>query len=620
MAAAKPVQITVPKNISIVRGIMTPPKSAPSSDRKRKFKTLVSPVGAKAGGFSLFSPPSSPSKILKSPTSSSPSRKKPNLTIQQGANQNNKIFRYLQPKRLLPAFDSQSEPVPVICNNNNNIEDKENASLELKVSLVRLDDNVLAKEHNYCIAHRSPKKFCCNAASEYVTQALEKIVINDTLDPCKRLGIAVPPCVLTQSCCHDKLQAADSSSSHLDNLLFTMIDADLEVAMIRACYRHLSAKVYPSPTVIHSVFKIMKEIPTKEVVCLGKSYLKRVLHLFPPCSPHLRKHYLSVLHSGDTKLAHQSWSARSTDFFQEGLNEVESLVESLLNPEQLKQKNNIPGIRRIVKPRRYRDSPSPVKRSTRRQSSMQDDEASSNSSSDDTERIKREMQNYSSVIVKKKQARIELLNSMSNEEKIDHVFSRFEILLDILEMDLILWLSRNADHTKISDREICPLVILALWRPESDTGFDSINCRRIFSMYASSWVVKLRPDHLKTLARLIGLIAEVTSASEPNSSNAHPYTGDCCANLSRKLSDALKNSDLSEVRDKAVKMLKPNWLQMQVSANLLGISPSLTSVSKVSCKTHGTYSNLELRLEERLYVIHDGRHLYVTMRTDNILN
>lgn len=115
---------------------------------------------------------------------------------------------------------------------------------------------------------------------------------------------------------------------------------------------------------------------------------------------------------------------------------------------------------------------------------------------------------------------------------------------------------------------MCPLVVLGLWRPDSDTGFDSANCRRIFSMYASGWVLKFHPNHLRILGvctvqnvlfilsslmhvyyfpnllvfqRLIGLIAEVTIASEPNSKNVHPHTGDCCDNLSRKLSDALKS-------------------------------------------------------------------------------
>lgn len=50
----------------------------------------------------------------------------------------------------------------------------------------------------------------------------------------------------------------DVSSAHLDNLLLTMIDADLHVAMIRACCGRLSAKVYPSPTIFHTIFSIMK--------------------------------------------------------------------------------------------------------------------------------------------------------------------------------------------------------------------------------------------------------------------------------------------------------------------------------------------------------------------------
>lgn len=547
---------------------MTPPKSA---DRKRKLNSSGSPVESKAI-FPILSPTSlSPHKKVKlSPSSSSPSKKKLNLVLQQGASQNNKILRYLQPKRLLPVFDSQSE---VLTNNNN--EDKENKSLELKVSLVRLEDDISRNEHSYCVAHRSPKKFCCNAASEYVTRALENIIISSIQDPCERLGIAVPPCIVSEVCQHEEL--VEVSSSHRDNLLLTMIDADLIIAMIRACSQHLSAKVYPSPSLIHAVFQIMKETSNKEAISLAKSYLKKVLRLFPPCCPTLRKYYLNILHSSDVKILTQPswfWSLRSLDFVEERLNELETHLESMLKPDQLKQRTILPGIRKIVKPRRFRDSPSPVKRSSRRKSEIHDASAASFSSED----IEVIVNGLSSEASQKRQARLESLRSMTNEEKTDHIFSRFDILVDILESDLVLWLSKNADNTKISDRTVCPLVVLALWKPESDTGFDSINCRRIFSMYAFGWVLKLYPRYLKTLSRLIALIAEITSASEPNSKNLHPHTGDCCDNLSRKLSDALKNPALSESRAKAVKMLKPDWLQMQVSANLLGILPSISSV------------------------------------------
>lgn len=54
------------------------------------------------------------------------------------------------------------------------------------------------------------------------------------------------------------------------------------------------------------------------------------------------------------------------------------------------------------------------------------------------------------------------------------------------------------------DREVCPLVVMALWRPEADTGYDSVHCRRVFSIYASAWILKFHPRHIRTLAVCTG--------------------------------------------------------------------------------------------------------------------
>lgn len=51
--------------------------------------------------------------------------------------------------------------------------------------------------------------------------------------------------------------------------------------------------------------------------------------------------------------------------------------------------------------------------------------------------------------MKKKLTRMEALKSMSDQEKTDRLFSRFEILVDMLELDLVFWLSKNPDNNKI---------------------------------------------------------------------------------------------------------------------------------------------------------------------------
>jgi len=40
----------------------------------------------------------------------------------------------------------------------------------------------------------------------------------------------------------------------------------------------------------------------------------------------------------------------------------------------------------------------------------------------------------------------------------------------------------------------------------------------------------------------------------------------------------MKNIQLRDLQNKAVATIKPDWLKMLVSANLLGITPSISSV------------------------------------------
>lgn len=173
---------------------------------------MVSPDESKKGIFPVFSPTSSPSKS-KSPSITPPSRKRSNLTLRQGANQNNKILRYLQPKRLLGSFNnnpvssgmihSHSPPPP--SSSYEKSEDKENKILDVRVSLVRLEDDDTYSEHSYCVSHLSPKKYCCNAASEYVVQELDSIISDDIRSPCRRLGLPTPVCVAASGCHHSEV-------------------------------------------------------------------------------------------------------------------------------------------------------------------------------------------------------------------------------------------------------------------------------------------------------------------------------------------------------------------------------------------------------------------------------
>ena len=55
-------------------------------------------------------------------------------------------------------------------------------------------------------------------------------------------------------CCQEE----GPPSVYQDTLLATMVNADLQVMMIRACCQDLCAKSYPSPFIIHAIFNIMK--------------------------------------------------------------------------------------------------------------------------------------------------------------------------------------------------------------------------------------------------------------------------------------------------------------------------------------------------------------------------
>lgn len=106
-----------------------------------------------------------------------------------------------------------------------------------------------------------------------------------------------------------------------------MVDIDLKVMMIRACCQDLTPKTYPSPTLIHTVFQIMKvstalysnvayvngvfvihalplqQSPDKTVIALGHSFLKRTLRVHPPCNGKMKSHYTHVLNSSESQVS-----------------------------------------------------------------------------------------------------------------------------------------------------------------------------------------------------------------------------------------------------------------------------------------------------------------------------
>lgn len=157
--------------------------------------------------FPLFASPSiSPGKSSKKSVSpASPSRKKINSTLKQGASQSNKIFKYLKPKRLLSNFNSAeisaSVPSKPVLES-----DKENGRVELRVTLARIDDDIIFNDHNYCVVHQSPKKLCCEVAAEYVVSNLESTLQKERNNACARLGLVEPMCIRPEGCKHQQVK------------------------------------------------------------------------------------------------------------------------------------------------------------------------------------------------------------------------------------------------------------------------------------------------------------------------------------------------------------------------------------------------------------------------------
>ncbi|KAE8740663.1 hypothetical protein FOCC_FOCC013811 [Frankliniella occidentalis] len=634
------------KREMFLRGMAAPPvhpiATATTPPQKRKLAMLSSPPGRKEvfPVFSSLSLSPGKSKSKHSP-GSSPSKKRANLTLKQGAAQNNKMFRYLLPKRLFkgpeavrnspvslqhetmeldnkenkvvngvlrceseevqivlpkatssikrPAQEMPSVPhnsgtspkKPAMAMGNDPLSSPKrlasvNQCLDVKVVLVRVDEHTFG-EHSYCMKHKSPRKYCCSVASEYVTQAIDNLIDDDIKNPCKRLGIPSPTCIAPMGCNHFKDDS--SSSSHQENLYETMLNIDLPLMMLRACCQDLSSKTFPSPGTIHTVFNLMKNNSDAAILALGRTYLRRVIDHYPPCNPHMRSYYIHILNSSVSrvKIPSDLWGLTNFQFFDGIFKELEDHVEGSLNPEQLKEKMKVPGVRKKCKPKRFQDSPSP-KKNVRRKSSK-------DSISESTETLAKNDDMSSEAIRERLKAEEDKGKvKMPTWDKTSQIFAMFETLVDILEWDLVVWLAKNGervrsgDRLKIRDRSVCPLIVMILWPNNRDTGLDSPYCCRIFSLYVSAWILKFHPRHIKTLVRLVGLIAEVIIASESNFGNVYPYVGEGCENLARKLCEVLRNPLLGELQTKAIAMLKPDWLKMLVSSFLLNVSPTTASL------------------------------------------
>ncbi|XP_073992414.1 uncharacterized protein isoform X2 [Rhodnius prolixus] len=163
----------------------------------------------------------------------------------------------------------------------------------------------------------------------------------------------------------------------------------------------------------------------------------------------------------------------------------------------------------------------------------------------------------------------------SLENKAERVFIVFQLLLDILEQDLFIWLlkSRRNYGEKLNNPESWPLIANIVWKDLSNIGHVNDHCKEILFIFH-----KCPTKYKHALSRYLCLICEVIRVSEENKELKFPYFGAKCEEFCKTMATIISNNSSNEEIVKSIELIFPHWVKYIVLSYLLDSTLSSSSV------------------------------------------
>ncbi|XP_069705287.1 uncharacterized protein [Periplaneta americana] len=365
----------------------------------------------------------------------------------------------------------------------------------------------------------------------------------------KRMGLKCStPCSLNPYSCsnqHQKQNQCKPLEMYIarTHTILSLMRAEQWASALEYCSSCTSDKRYPN---ISIVLCLLNFIHTTHDACLlepAVSTIKKIMWLHPPCAPYMKKFYRSVLTNTEEEYTPE---ISSNGIFMDVISKLYDMTSS--TDEQSEPSDSV---------------------------CVDKDECEDILNKPDFDG------DYIEAFTEKNS-----FKTLSSNEKLDRLFLILDIIVELMEDDLSVFLVKNRFELrkKLIQPAFRPLVVSVLWRNSTDQAIGHLNpvCKRIIDIHKNCFSMGITYTKRRVIARLLNLIAEVAQASEPKQT-AYPHIEDNCKNLALEIYHSL--SDLQhEVLNEALSELRPSYLSLYVTNNMLSktigmeTSPSLNTV------------------------------------------
>ncbi|XP_013177629.1 PREDICTED: uncharacterized protein LOC106125096 [Papilio xuthus] len=162
--------------------------------------------------------------------------------------------------------------------------------------------------------------------------------------------------------------------------------------------------------------------------------------------------------------------------------------------------------------------------------------------------------------------KLELYETLKREDRINRIMAVLESVIELLQFDLVIWLSRYNNNTGCHImRSHRPLMAFVLW---SDnilfTGAVNNNCRQILRIFSYMVHLSYPEEHIRIMTMWLNSIIQTFYICENNSNSDYPNTGKYCNAFAKEFYKIISGLPRESVL-KILQRVQPTYMQ-----NILG--------------------------------------------------
>lgn len=166
--------------------------------------------------------------------------------------------------------------------------------------------------------------------------------------------------------------------------------------------------------------------------------------------------------------------------------------------------------------------------------------------------------------------------NFSRDKKFDRVFMVLDLMIQVMESDLAMFIIRHSSklRTSITEQSIGPLVCLIIWKGHESTVLITAMIKNIVSLFVTMVGLNYPKDKISILSRLLSLVSQVLNIQEyPDQTfESYPSYSDRTKDLVNEIQKTVENSQYfsMELITDVAEQLRSPLLRMLFVNQMLG--------------------------------------------------